>query len=143
LLLREDQAARPKPIEGKTGKRLLLPVSDMLAGYVAKVSGNRDELVVNERTGRQYEDYEFSKIVAEIREAAQLPSHLWVADLRRTCLTELRRLGASDDQLISVSGHIKRQSTHAAAPVSEERGVNGQSENALAGSRKTGADARI
>jgi integrase len=95
--------------QGKTGKRLLLPVSDVLAGYIAKVSGDRDELVVNERTGRQYEDYEFSKIAAEIREAAQLPSHLWVADLRRTCLTELGRLGASDDQLISVSGHTKRQ----------------------------------
>jgi hypothetical protein len=65
--------------------------------------------VVNERTGRPYEDYEFSKIAAEIREAAKLPSHLWVADLRRTCLTELGRLGASDDQLISVSGHTKRQ----------------------------------
>jgi hypothetical protein len=31
------------------------------------------------------------------------------AELWRTCLTELGRLGASDDQLISVSGHTKRQ----------------------------------
>jgi hypothetical protein len=95
--------------QGKTGKRLLLPVSDVLAEFVAKVPGDRNELVVNERTGRQYEDYELSKIAAEIREAAKLPGHLWIADLRRTCLTELGRLGASDDQLISVSGHSQRQ----------------------------------
>jgi integrase len=95
--------------QGKTGKQLLLPVSDVLAEFVDKVPGDRNELVVNERTGRQYEDYELSKICAEIREAAKLPGHLWIADLRRTCLTELGRLGASDDQLISVSGHSQRQ----------------------------------
>jgi hypothetical protein len=50
-----------------------------------------------------------SKAASEVREAAELPSHLWIADLRRTCINELAFLGASDDQLISVSGHTKRQ----------------------------------
>jgi hypothetical protein len=73
------------------------------------VSGERDELVINEKTGRQYKDHEFSHAAAQVRESAGLPSYLWVADLRRTCINELAFLGASDDQLISVSGHTKRQ----------------------------------
>lgn len=95
--------------QGKTSKRLVLPVSEVLKRYVAKAPAGRDELVINENTGRPYTDYEFSHAAAEVREAAGLPSHLWVADLRRTCINELAVLGASDDQLISVSGHTKRQ----------------------------------
>ncbi|HVB81212.1 MAG TPA: tyrosine-type recombinase/integrase [Candidatus Binataceae bacterium] len=95
--------------QGKTGKRLVLPVSDVLQSYVVKVPSGREELVINENTGRPYTDYEFSHAAAEVREKAGLPSHLWVADLRRTCINELAVLGASDDQLISVSGHTKRQ----------------------------------
>lgn len=95
--------------QGKTGKRLVLPVSDVLQSYVAKAPAGRDELVINEHSGRPYTDYEFSHAAAEVREKAGLPSHLWVADLRRTCINELAKLGASDDQLISVSGHTKRQ----------------------------------
>lgn len=95
--------------QGKTGKRMVLPVSPPLRASVAMVPAGRDELVVSERTGRLYEDYKLSKIAAEIREAAKLPSHLWLADLRRTCINNLARLGASDDELISVSGHTQRQ----------------------------------
>ena len=95
--------------QGKTGKRLAPPVSKVLAEYVTKVPGDRDELVINEKTGEPYKDYDISKAAADVREAAGLPSHLWIADLRRTCINELAFLGASDDQLISVSGHTKRQ----------------------------------
>jgi hypothetical protein len=95
--------------QNKTRKRLVLPVSDILAGYVAKAPAEREALVVDEKTGRQYKDHEFSHAAAAVREAAELPGHLWVADLRRTCINELAFLGASDDQLISVSGHTKRQ----------------------------------
>lgn len=55
--------------------------------------------------------YELSKAAAEIREAAGLPSHLYLMDLRRTCLSAIGDLdlGASDDELVSVSGHQDRQ----------------------------------
>jgi integrase-like protein len=99
--------------QNKTRKRLVLPVSDILAGYVAKAPAEREAIVVDEKTGRQYKDHEFSHAAAEVREAAELPGHLWVADLRRTCINELAFLGASDDQLISVSGHTKRQTLSA------------------------------
>ena len=95
--------------QNKPRQRLVLPVSDILAGYVAKASAERQALVVDEKTGRQYKDHEFSHAAADVREAAELPGRLWVADLRRACINELAFLGASDDQLISVSGHTKRQ----------------------------------
>lgn len=95
--------------QGKTGKHMKLPVSDVLQSYLAKVPAGREELVINERSGRQFKDHEFSHAASEVREEANLPGHLWVADLRRTCINELAYLGASDDQLISVSGHSKRQ----------------------------------
>jgi hypothetical protein len=94
--------------QGKTGRRMVLPVSRPLADAVAAAPAGED-LVICERTGRTYKDYELSKLVAEVREAARLPSHLWLSDLRRTCLNELGRLGATDDQLLSVSGHKVRQ----------------------------------
>jgi hypothetical protein len=95
--------------QGKTRKRMVLPVSLVLRAWVTKIPVSRNELVVSERTGRLYEDYELSKTAAEIREVAKLPSHLWLADLRRTCINSLARSGASDDELISVSGHTQRQ----------------------------------
>ncbi|MGH6968691.1 MAG: hypothetical protein ACREEL_13615 [Stellaceae bacterium] len=64
---------------------------------------------MNEATGRPYEDYELSKAAAEIREVAGLPSHLLLMDLRRTCISALGDLGATEDELISVSGHRDRQ----------------------------------
>jgi hypothetical protein len=33
----------------------------------------------------------------------------WLRDLRRTCISELGDLGATDDELVSVSGHGDRQ----------------------------------
>lgn len=37
--------------QGKTGKRLVLPVSDVLQSYIARVPAGREELVINENTG--------------------------------------------------------------------------------------------
>ena len=96
-------------VQSKTDTELLLPVSDVLAEGLAKLPPDQHQLVINERTGREYEDYELSKAVAEIRDAAELPSYLWIMDLRRTCITELGETGASDDELVSVSGHKDRQ----------------------------------
>jgi integrase len=37
--------------QGKTGKRLVLPISDVLQSYVVRVPAGREELVINENTG--------------------------------------------------------------------------------------------
>lgn len=59
--------------------------------------------------GNPYEDDELSKAVADVREAARFPSYLQIRDLRRTCLSEFGDSGATDDELISASGHATRQ----------------------------------
>jgi integrase len=100
---------RIRVVQHKTDTELMLPVSEVLLSYVEKVPIDQRQLVLNERTGEPYQDYELSKAAAKIREAAELPSHLFLMDLRRTCLSELGDLGATDDELMSVSGHATRQ----------------------------------
>lgn len=100
---------RIRVVQQKTNRELLLPVSAALAAIVAKVPADQHQLVICERTGAPYEDYALSKAAASVRDAAALPSHLLLMDLRRTCLSELGDLGATDDELISVSGHTQRQ----------------------------------
>jgi integrase len=100
---------KSRVVQSKTDKELLLPVSKTLAGAVAKVPLEQSMLVLDEKTAKPYTITRLSHVVAEIRELAGLPSHLQLRDLRRTCLSELGDLGASDDELISVSGHGDRQ----------------------------------
>jgi hypothetical protein len=103
------EGSKIRIVQNKTDRELLLPVSEILASWVAKIPAEQPQLVINERTGRQYEDYELSKAAAEVREAAELPSHLTLMDLRRTCISELGNLEASDEELISVGGWSDRQ----------------------------------
>lgn len=93
----------------KTGKELLLPVSDVLAAWLKKIPVDQELLVINELTGQPYKDWELSKRAAEIRAAAGIRAEVRVGDLRRTCLTELGRAGGTDDELVSVSGHSDRK----------------------------------
>jgi hypothetical protein len=67
------EGCRLRVTQNKTGKELLLPVSDALADRVAKAPRGEAQLVLNERTGQPYEDYVRSKAAAGIREAADLP----------------------------------------------------------------------
>lgn len=114
---------RVRVIQNKTQKELLLPVSDALRTWLDKVPADQAQLVLNERTGKPYEDYELSKAAAEIREAAGLPSHLYLMDLRRTCISALGDLGASEDELISVSGHSDRQMLNVYSIAAYQRAV--------------------
>ena len=67
------EGCRLRVTQNKTGKELLLPVSDAPADRVAKAPRGEAQLVLNERTGQPYEDYVRSKAAAVIREAADLP----------------------------------------------------------------------
>jgi integrase len=113
ILLRcafEDGGKKVRVIQSKTNKELLLPVSHVLAACIAKLPAGQNQLVVDESTGAAYSSASrLSHVAAEIREKAGLPSHLQLRDLRRTCISELGDLGATDDELVSVSGHGDRQ----------------------------------
>lgn len=95
-------------VQQKTEVELLLPVSNILECWLDKVPEDRPHLVVSEATGRPYRDYELSKAAAAVRAAAGIRNEVRIGDLRRTCVTELGRAGATDDELISVTGHSDR-----------------------------------
>ena len=121
------EGGRVLVVQNKTKTKLLLPVSEALQAWLEKVPPGEQRLVVNEATGRPYEDYELSKAAAEIREAAGLPSHLYLMDLRRTCLSAIGDLGASDDELVSVSGHQDRQMLNVYSVKDYERALRAMS----------------
>jgi integrase len=104
-----EAGKRIRVVQSKTDQELLLPVSDVLADWIAKIPAGQDQLVLDEATGKEYTKTRLSHVFAEIRDLAGLPSHLQLRDLRRTCISELGDLGASDDELMSVSGHTTRQ----------------------------------
>jgi hypothetical protein len=63
--------------------------------------------VIEERTSWTYSiASSLSHVGAEIREKAGLPSHLQLRDLRRSCISELRDLGATDDELKELGGAV-------------------------------------
>lgn len=97
-----------KVVQSKTNRQLFLPTSPLMSEWVAKIPADQHQLVINEKNGKPYADHELSKAAAEVREAAKLPSHLLIMDLRRTCLTGVGLTGATDDQLVSISGHQDR-----------------------------------
>jgi hypothetical protein len=118
---------RVRVVQHKTDTELLLPVSATLKEWIDKISPDQMQLVLNERTGKPYKDYELSKAAAEIREAAGLPSHLYLMDLRRTMVSALGDLGATEDELISVGGWRDRQMVSVYSVKSYQRALRAMS----------------
>jgi hypothetical protein len=100
--------------QGKTNTLVPVPVSDELRVMLDStarregVSPDEDFIVWSEPTQEPYEERYFRELVSEIRAAANLPKDLWIMDLRRTGLTELGDSGATEDEIMSVSGHLDR-----------------------------------
>lgn len=100
--------------QGKTNTLVPVPVSEELRQMLdatprrQDVSPDEDFIVWSESTQEPYEERNFRELVSEIRAAAKLPKDLWIMDLRRTGLTELGDSGATEDEIMSVSGHLDR-----------------------------------
>lgn len=96
----------------KTGVHVQIPASDMLQERLALHSAVQVDpeqtIVLCETTGRGYDRYLYTKYAKRIRDAAGLPSHLQVRDLRRTGATEMAEAGATEDELRAVTGHLSR-----------------------------------
>jgi hypothetical protein len=67
--------------------------------------GDSVAIVNYERTGRPFDEDQFSKKAAIVREADGIPDHLQLRDLRRTGITETRAGGATDHELQATSGN--------------------------------------
>lgn len=99
-------------IQEKTQAHVEIPASDMLNERVAlhfSAQVPPDQVIVQcETTGKPYDRFLYTKYAKLIREAAGLPSHLQVRDLRRTGATEMAEAGATEDELRAVTGHMSR-----------------------------------
>lgn len=64
-----------------------------------------DNIVYYEKTGVPYDRRQYNKVFCIIRNAAGLPSHLQLRDLRRTGATEMAESGCTNTELRAVTGH--------------------------------------
>ena len=67
-------------------------------------------IVPNDGAFVPYTKQRLSKLSRQIIRAAQLPSELWLMDLRRTGTTQMNDAGVSMGQIMSVTGHVNPQS---------------------------------
>lgn len=93
--------------QGKTGARIIVPILDPgLEALLDRALARRGHLVVDQK-GRPFSIQEMQRTVREIREAAQLGSHVVLGTLRHTRLQHAGDEGASNKQLQGLSGHTK------------------------------------
>lgn len=93
--------------QDKTGALVTVPLGDLpeLKSELDTLPAtDATTLLVNESTGRPWNEHTFRHEVAKIAKAAKLEDFRF-ADLRRAGLTEAGNAGASDDQLRGLSGH--------------------------------------
>lgn len=94
----------------KTGRELQIPASDLLIHELEEMGRRSGQpIVVCETTGQAYRATHLSHLARDIMRKAGLPEELRLSDLRRTSLTDFGEAGATDDELMSVSGHLTRQ----------------------------------
>lgn len=87
-----------------------IPASPRLIERMQAVnrSNCHDFIVYYEKTGKQYDRFQYNKLFSRIRSAAGLPFELQLRDLRRTGATEMAESGCTEDELRSVTGHQSR-----------------------------------
>lgn len=94
--------------QSKTGTRLRVQATRYGRLWLARTPRQAVQIIVDERTGRPYTRNSFTKAFREVRDAAGLPPTLQLRDMRRTTTTELGSSGATDQEMMAVTGHKTR-----------------------------------
>ena len=98
-------------IQEKTNTEVEIPASPRLIRRLEGLSASKhpeDHIAFNEGTGKPYDRFLYMAHFRRVRDAAGLPSHLQLRDLRRTGATEMAEAGCTEDELRSVTGHKSR-----------------------------------
>ncbi|MBX3488536.1 tyrosine-type recombinase/integrase [Parvibaculum sp.] len=94
----------------KTNTFLRVPASDELVLALEDLERkNGTPIAVCEATGRAWGASFLTHTFRDIMRTSGLPENLRISDMRRTSLTELGDAGATEDELISMSGHLTRE----------------------------------
>ena len=88
----------------KTGKEIWVPLSKETLDLVDGLERMSTYIVVSEETGRPYDKNTFGRIFRKFRRRAGI-SNVTFQDLRRTVATELGNRGATEAEIVSITGH--------------------------------------
>ncbi len=98
-------------------RRLYLPVTEETKKMIEVSDRKGTHVIIDEETGTPFVDppdstkrsrqTSFARIFKRFRERAGIERDVWFSDLRRTALTELGNSGATDSEIISISGHTR------------------------------------
>lgn len=108
----------------KTKKSYSQPVSKEVAEAFEALEDPEDYLIINEETGEPWKPRTFRKWVQYARKLAKLPKELQWRDIRRTVATELANAGATEDEIMSVTGHSDRRVVGVYVKAAEGRSDN-------------------
>ena len=117
-------------VQEKTGTLVTIPGSPRLIKRLESLPTNREldtNIVICETTKKGFDRRLYSKWGATIRDTANLPKELKISDLRRTGATEMAESGATEDELMAVTGHTSREVLSTYVKKTEKlaaRGVN-------------------
>lgn len=96
-------------------RRLFLPVTSETREMIEASTRVSTHIIVCEQTGQPFVDpphtsrrsrqTAFARLFKKFRLRAGIERDVWFADLRRTALTELGNSGATETEIVSISGH--------------------------------------
>lgn len=93
--------------QGKTGKRLWLPLSERTRNMLDGMERRSINILVSEATGKPYKGEEFSRLFRKFRKRAGIEG-VHFHDIRRTVASELGNRGATSTEISSITGHSHR-----------------------------------
>ena len=94
----------------KTGTDVDVPI---FPAYLERIKEHRhsdaDIILICETNNLPYDRYWYAKLARKVRQKAKLPKDLRIQDLRRTGATRLASSSATEDEIMSVTGHKSRE----------------------------------
>ncbi|MBF0382278.1 MAG: tyrosine-type recombinase/integrase, partial [Magnetococcales bacterium] len=96
------------------GKKIWVPLSPNSIERIDALDRSSTHIIISEQDGRPYVDQgddnrvrcrSFSRIFRKFRDRAGIERHLTFHDIRRTALTEFGNSGATEAEIVSMSGH--------------------------------------
>jgi len=89
----------------KTGQKVWVPLSDKSLEMLAATDRVAPQIIISEATGQPYTTSAFGRLFAKVKRRAGVTRNLTFHDLRRTAATELGESGATEAEIVSITGH--------------------------------------
>jgi integrase len=93
-------------VQGKRGRRVLIPVIPELREAIEKAPVSSPTLVVSEETGRPYKPTDFRYQFRRIADAAGLPRSRKSMTLRHTMASMLGEAGCTESEVVAILGNL-------------------------------------